>query len=107
MDSDKLGLVFRSGEKGPSHGFRNVVKFQVQENAGARYAPNGFEDLRTLAHEKLEAHFEKTDSVFEKSDVLHSLIASRHVQREDDVVFALLHKNAPRWQVVCGQSAVV
>ena len=74
------------------------MEFQVQKNPGARYAPNGFEDLGPLAHEKLEPNLEKTDRVLEKGDVFDSFIPGRHVQREDDVVFALFHRHAPRWQ---------
>ena len=95
MDGEKLGLVFRSREKALRM-VSGMVEFEIQENSGVGYFPNGFEDLRPLTDEKLKADLEQTDRVFEKGDVLYSFDPSGDVQRKDDVVFALFHKNAPR-----------
>jgi len=57
----KSDLIGRGGPRGGLNRFRDIVKFQVKENAAITVFRNNLEDGGPRTYEKLQPHLEQTD----------------------------------------------
>lgn len=98
MDGD-IGDIQRDDTlHGPVNGLRNIVKFQVQKDAGVRgYLVDFMNNVGPGLDKELQADLENTHMIPKKRNIASGFADRGNIQGEDEIVSSFLHGRNPFW----------